>query len=102
MLFYYNNQDINIEYDDAGNRTRVAWDNDSREINYNYGLMNELLNLTGPEGTSSFTYDSLGRELKRSLANGTSVATGYYTNGQTKSIVTRNPAQEIIDSVGYV
>ena len=53
---------------------------------------NELLSVTDPEGeTTGFEYDSLGREVRRSLGNGVVTRTAYDPAGRVKAITNEAP-----------
>ncbi len=83
---------ISNTYDPAGNRLKISWLEDQREITYTYGQINELLSVSDPEdGITHFEYDPLGREVRKSLANGVVTETAYDPAGRITAIKNVGP-----------
>jgi len=89
-------------YDAAGNRTSVT-DANNNTINYEYGSLNRLKKITYPSGSSvSFEYDSLGRRSSMQDSHGTTSYT-YDKLGRLTQVdgpLSNDTLQYIYDEIG--
>ncbi len=68
---------------------------------YKYDANGRLTSLTGPSGTFSFIYDSLGRRTKLIYPNKVVTTYGYDAAGQLTSLVTKTGTNKLINSYNY-
>ncbi|MBN2526256.1 MAG: hypothetical protein JXR76_07670 [Deltaproteobacteria bacterium] len=96
--------EIAFEYDWAGNRNFVSWNNGERTQRFEYGKVNELIQATDYEGNSvQMVYDALGREIQRIHSGGSTTDKGYTPAGRLQYV--RNSSEQsgrLLPSRAYV
>lgn len=95
-------EEINFEYDGAGNRTHLYSSN--RETRYSYGCNNELKEIFDNKQRMSvkLSYDKNGREVLRTFGNGTKEETLYDRAGRITVKMHKSERSELLWAQGYV
>lgn len=96
---------IEYQYDVMGNRTATTMKEGTstpKVINYEYNLNNQMTKITSDTtGSYTFTYDALGRRIKRTLPNDSYTTYSYDQLSRLTGITHKNAFNKKIDSFAY-
>jgi len=94
-----NGEIISYGYDGVGNITLI--ETPTQSISKTYTKRNELESVTDEKGTTTYTYDALGRQTKVSYPNGITTHYTYDSRNRITKIEHKNSNGEIIQSFAY-
>jgi len=98
------NDSLTYQYDSQGNKTQMivptAGGNTTQIYNYRYDVLNRLISITDPQGTTLESYDAVGNKASEALPNG--IITSYNYNSRNHLVsIAYSTSNGMFDNIGY-
>jgi len=73
----------------------------TQTITKTYDALNRLKTVTDAKGTTSYTYDAIGRQIRVDYPNGVTTSYEYDTRNRITNIIHRNSNGDTLQSFAY-